>query len=146
MDPHNPLASTLLTDSGQAALRDAALYDLATLPFPPGAPISRILWLMFLCPLGIQTRAVIPVDDKLDMPDPGNMASLCDLIALCMEHAEPGTEVSIVLRRPDTAGISDADEYIFRVMSEAAASRDTVPWTFYVAGPDGVHEVSGRHP
>jgi hypothetical protein len=131
-----------LTDSEQAALRDASLRDIARLPFPSGARISRSLWLMFICRWGIQTRTVIPVDDSLDRPDPDDIAGWCDFLALCLEHAEPGVTALIALRRPGKAGISDADEYIFRMMSEAAASRDTAPWTFYVTGPDGVHEAS----
>jgi len=148
MDTSSPPASTYLepplTDSGQAVLRDEVLRHLAMLPFPPGAPISRSLWLMFLCPWGIRTHAVIPVDDKLDMPDPDDIAGLCDFVAFCMEHPMPGERALVALRRPGTAGVCDADEYIFRVMSEAAANHDTVPWAFYVTGPDGVHEVTRR--
>jgi hypothetical protein len=150
MDTSIPPASTYLepplTDSGQAALRDEVLRHLAMLPFRPGAPISRSLWLMFLCRWGIRTHAVMPVDDKLDMPDPDDIAGLCDLVALCMEHPMPGERALVALRRPGTAGICDADEYIFRVMSEAVANRATVPWAFYVTGPDGVHEVSAKSP
>jgi hypothetical protein len=150
MDTFGPPASAypeaLLTDSGQAALRDEALGHLAMLPFSPGAPISRTLWLMFLCPQGIRTRAVMPVDDTLELPDPDNIAGLCDIVALCMEHAMPGERALVALHRPGTAGISDADEYIFRVMSEAATSRNTAAWAFYVTGPDGVQELSGSRP
>jgi len=148
MDTSSPPASTYLepplTDSGQATLRDEMLRHLAMLPFPPGAPISRSLELMFLCPRGIRTHAVMPVDDKLDLPDPDNIAGLCDLAALCTEHPMPGERALVALRRPGTAGICEADEYIFRVMSEAVANHDTVPWAFYVTGPDGVHELTRR--
>jgi hypothetical protein len=99
---------------------------------------------MFLCSWGIQTRTVIPVDDKLHLPDPDEIVAWRDLVALCTEHAGPDQEALVVLRRPGKADISDANEYIFRVMSCAAASRDTAPWTFYVTGPDGVRKVSGR--
>ncbi len=52
------------------------LRHLALLPFRPGARISRSLCLMFLSPWGIRTQAVMPVDDKLDLPDPDNIAGL----------------------------------------------------------------------
>jgi hypothetical protein len=131
----------LLSDSGQIALRDAALRYLALEPFPPGAPFSRSLWLMFICPLGIHTKAVIPVDDEIGLPDPDDIAGWCDLLADFMTHPLPAETAVIALRRPGTAGISPADEYIFHVMSEAAASRDTAPWVFFVTGPDGVREL-----
>jgi D-alanyl-D-alanine carboxypeptidase (penicillin-binding protein 5/6) len=58
MATSSPLAPTHLeaplTDCAKAALRDAALRDLAALPFPSGAPICRSLWTMFLCPQGIR--------------------------------------------------------------------------------------------
>ncbi|HUY45186.1 MAG TPA: hypothetical protein VMV92_05620 [Streptosporangiaceae bacterium] len=47
----------------------------------------------------------------------------------------------VVLRRPGTASVSDADERIFRVLCGSAARRDTVPWAFYVATPHRAHEL-----
>ena len=133
-----------LSASGQAELRDAVLRRHATLPFYPGAAFSRSLWLLFLCSEGIQTRAVLPVDDRLDLPDPDNIAGLCDLLANFLEHPMGGETALVILHRPGTTGISDADQHIFRMLSEAAASRDTSPWTFYVTGPDGVHKLPGH--
>ena len=89
------------------------------------------------------TRTVVPVDDKLDLPDPEIIADACNLVAICMEHPEPDAERAlVVLRRPGTADVSDADESIFRVMSAEAAGRDTTPWAFYVTGPDGFREAT----
>jgi hypothetical protein len=48
----------------------------------------------------------------------------------------------IVLRRPGSVKISEADGYIFRLMRQAAASRETAPWAFYLVGPDGMREVT----
>jgi hypothetical protein len=48
----------------------------------------------------------------------------------------------IVLRRPGPAKISEADGYIFRLMRQAVASRETAPWAFYLVGPDGMREVT----
>lgn len=148
MDTFSPYASAdlepRLSASGQAELRDAVLRQHATLPFDPGAAFTRILWLLFLCSEGIQTRAVLPVDNRLDLPDSDNIAGLCDLLANFLEHPMGGETALVILHRPGTTGISDADKYIFRILSEAAASRDTSPWTFYVTGPDGVHKLPGR--
>jgi hypothetical protein len=134
------LSKPPLTDSEQAALRDAALRYLATLSFSPGAPISRGLWLMWVCTEGIRTNAVIPIDDELGLPDPENIAGACKVVATCMSHPEPGERALVVLRRPDAAGISDADEYVFSIMSDAVGP-GSAPWAFYVTGPGGVHEV-----
>jgi len=134
----------LLTESGQAALRDEVLHRLAGLPFPPGALIKRSLWLITIGPRGPWTRAVIPVDGHRDRPAPGAIAGWCDLIAMFMERGrllEDDETALVVLRRPGTASVSDADEHIFRVLCGAAARRDTVPWAFYVATPHRAHEL-----
>ena len=75
----------MLTEAGQVALRDDVLNHLGTMPFRPGAPISRSLWLIFICPWGVRTHAVMPLDDELGLPESDNIASLCGLVALCME-------------------------------------------------------------
>jgi hypothetical protein len=62
---------------------------------------------MFLCPWGIRTHAVMPVDYELDLPDPDNIAGLCDLAAFCMEHPMPGERALVALRRPGTTRAED---------------------------------------
>jgi hypothetical protein len=132
-----------LTDADQAALRDEVLRFLGKLPFAGGL-VSRSLWLILLGTSGIWTRAVIPVDDKLTVPDPADTADLCRLIASCMRHPMPGQEHAlVVLRRPGPAKVSDADEYVFRTMAEAVG-HDTTPWTFYVTAPGWARRLA--HP
>jgi hypothetical protein len=130
-----------LTEAGQAALRDDVLSQLGTEPFPPGARISRSLWLILICPWGFRNPVVLPVDDRLDLPEPDEIVSLCDLLAHFMEHPMRDVTALVVLRRPGPAEISDADKYIFRVMCEAAARLQIMPWVFYVTTPDGVQQV-----
>ena len=48
----------------------------------------------------------------------------------------------IVLRRPGSAEISEADAHIFAQVRQAVIGRETAPWTFHVAGPDGTQEVT----
>ena len=48
----------------------------------------------------------------------------------------------IVLRRPGSAKISQADGYIFRLVRQAAVGRETAPWAFSLVGPDGIREVT----
>jgi hypothetical protein len=142
-NPATTEAEAPLTEAGQAALRDEVLRRLGSMPFSPGAPISRSLWLIFICPWGVQTRAVMPVDDRLDLPEPGNCAGLCDLIASIMEHPMESDETAlVVLRRPGPADVSCADKYIFRAICESIADRKPASWAFYVTGPDGVQEVT----
>jgi hypothetical protein len=86
----------------------------------------------------------MPVDDPLGLPEPDNIAGLCDLVALFMEHPMRHESALVVLRRPASTEISDADQYVFRTMCEAAAGRETGPWAFYVTGPDGALEITGR--
>ena len=48
----------------------------------------------------------------------------------------------IVLRRPGSPQVSDANAHIFRQVRQAAARRETAPWAFHVAGPAGTREVT----
>jgi hypothetical protein len=138
-----------LSEADQTALRPALLHDLGTLPFRPGALISRSLWVIFIGKWGVWTHATLPVDDRLDMPDEENITGLCDLVGslirppLCHEDEK----AMIVLRRPDSTNISEADGYIFRLVRQAAVGRVTSPWAFYLVGPDGIRQVTeGKGP
>jgi hypothetical protein len=133
-------------DPAEAAFRDEVLHDLAGLPFGPDGKISRSLWLIFIAPWQQSwTRAVLPVDDSLDLPDQANIEGCCGLMAMFLERSVfADGEALVALRRPGTmrTGISEADEYIFRALCDATAKRSTVSWTFYVTGP----MESGRSP
>ena len=135
-----------LSEAGQAALRSAVLSDLGALPFEPGALISRSLWVIFIGEWGVWTRAVLPVDDRLDMPDEENIASLCALVGSLIRPplCHDDEKAMIVLRRPGPAEISEADAYVFRLVRQAAIGREAAPWTFHVVGPDGIREVTER--
>lgn len=131
-----------LTGSELAAARQNVAGHLGTHPFLPGAPSSRSLWVVFIGEWGIWTHAMLPIDDRLDLPDRAHIARLSEIAGLCLAPAKchDNEEALVVLRRPGPAVISEADAYIFRLVCEAAAGRDTAPWTFYVTGPDGARQ------
>ena len=131
------------SEAAQALLRPAVLRNLGSLPFPPGALISRSLWVILIGEGGVWTRAVLPVDDSLDMPDEENITGLCQLVGSVLQPpgCHDGEKAMVVLRRPGPPEISEADACIFRLVRDAAAGHQTVPWTFYVVGPDGVCEL-----
>ena len=133
-----------LSEADQAALRPALLHDLGALPFKPGALISRSLWVIFIGRWGIWTHATLPVDDRLGIPDKENITGLCDLVGSLIRPplCHDDEKAMIVLRRPGSATISQADGYIFRLVRQAAADRETAPWAFYLVGPDGIREVT----
>ena len=133
-----------LSDADQTALRPVLLHDLAALPFKPGALISRSLWVIFIGKWGVWTHATLPIDDRLDMPDKENIIGLCDLVGSLIRPplCHDDEKAMIVLRRPGSAKISEADRYIFRLLQQAAVGRRTAPWTFYLVGPDGIREVA----
>jgi hypothetical protein len=133
-----------LSEADQTALRPALLHDLGALPFRPGALISRSLWVIFIGKWGVWTHATLPVDDRLGMPDKENITGLCDLVGSLIRPplCHDDENAMIVLRRPGSMKISEADGYIFRLMRQAAASRETAPWAFYLVGPDGMREVT----
>jgi hypothetical protein len=91
------------------------------------------------------TRAVLPIDNRRDRPEPVAVAGLCDFIGLLIDRSGLATDdqmALIVLRRPGgPARVSDADRYIFRLLCEAAARRDTIRWAFYVVTPPGIQKL-----
>jgi hypothetical protein len=115
---------------------------LGLIPFSSSAQFTRSLWLIFESRWGGRgTRAYLPFDSSLDLPDPDGIAVDCGVIASMMERPLPDEIAFVVLRRPGPAEISEADQYILRVLCHAAAGRQTAPWRFYVTGPDGVRRV-----
>jgi hypothetical protein len=110
----------------------------------PDDLFTRSLWLVFIGAWGPWTHAVLPVDDRLDLPDQELIADLCDLVGRLMSpspcHADE--TAMILLRRPGPMEISEADAYIFRLVRQACAGRETAPWSFHVVGPGGVLEVT----
>jgi len=135
-----------LSEADQTALRPALLRDLGAMPFEPGALISRSLWVIFIGEWGVWTHAVLPVDDRLDMPDQENITGLCDLVGSLIRPpvCHDDEKAMIALRRPGPAEISEADAYIFRLVRQAVIGRETAPWRFHVVGPDGIREVTER--
>ena len=133
-----------LSEADQTALRPPLLHDLGALPFRPDALISRSLWVIFIGKWGVWTHATLPIDDRLDIPDKENISGLCDLVGSLIRPplCHDDEKAMIVLRRPDSAKISEADGYIFRLVRQAVVGRETVPWAFYLVGPDGIREVT----
>jgi hypothetical protein len=130
-----------LTEADLAAARHDVSRHLGALPFPPGSA-SRSLWVVFLGQAGAWTHAVLPVDDRLDKPDAEHITRLSKIVAIGLTFplSYANEEALVVLRRPAPAAISEADAYVFRVVCEAAAARETAPWRFYVTGPEGARE------
>ena len=91
------------------------LHDLGAMPFSSGALISRSLWVIFIGEWGAWTHAILPVDDSLDMPDKENIAGLCDLVGSLIRppRCHDDERAMIVLRRPGSPEISEADAHIF---------------------------------
>ncbi len=133
-----------LSEADQTALRPALLHDLGALPFRPGAPISRSLWVIFIGEWGVWTHATLPIDDRLDMPDKENITGLCDLVSSLIRppRCHDDEKAMIVLRRPGPAELSKADAHIFSLVRQAAVGRETAPWAFYVVGQEGIREVT----
>jgi hypothetical protein len=112
---------------------------IGKLPFDDYEECTRSLWVVIAGDWGVWVRAVIPVDNRLDADDRAT------LIAKCVEAADLLGEprcygiaiAAVVLRRPAPVKPSRADRQIYRLLTKAAAARDTVPWSFYVAGTDG---------
>jgi len=100
---------------------------------------SRSLWVVLLGDWGVWVRAVVPVDDRLDAADRANLTAKCEAVVDLLGEPECyGTAIAaVILRRPAPGKPSRADKQIFQLLNKAAATRDTVLWSFLVAGPDG---------
>lgn len=112
---------------------------IGKLPFDAYEECSRSLWVVFAGYWGVWVRAVIPVDNQLDPGDPAVLGARCDEVADLLVNPECYDMViaAVVLRRPASARPCRADRQVFRLLTKAAAARDTIPWSFFVAGPDG---------
>jgi hypothetical protein len=99
-----------LSEADQTALRPALLHDLGAMPFGSGALISRSLWVIFIGKWGVWAHAVLPVDDRLGMPDKESIAGLCALVGSLISPppCHDDEKAMIVLRRPGPAEISVA--------------------------------------
>jgi hypothetical protein len=113
-------------------------------PVCPDLEDARSLWVAFAGEWGIWTRAAIPLEDGTGTGDANRIASACDLAAeLIGPPACYGLVIAaVVLRRPGPLKPYAADRRIFRLIDKAAATRETVPWSFYIAGPDGFLPLS----
>jgi hypothetical protein len=133
-----------LSEADQTALRSAILHDLGALPPIPGALVSRILWIIFVGSEGAWTHATLPIEDSPGVADTEGIAGLCDLVASLIRPpaCHPDEQAMIVLHRPGSAEISEADAYIFRLVRRACEGRETAPWAFYVVGTGGMREVT----
>jgi len=81
-----------------------------------------------------------------DRGDPAIIAARCDEVADLLRDPECyGLPIAaVVLRRPAPARAGRGDRQNFRRLVKAAATRDTVPWSFYTAGPGGALPVLTR--
>jgi len=110
---------------------------------------SRSLWVTFIGEWGVWTRAVVPVDDRLDAGDPATVAAKCAEVAdlLVSPDCYGAVIAVVVLRRPDSSKPTRSDRYIARRVAKAAAGRpDIVPWSFSVTGFEGFFplQINGR--
>jgi len=118
--------------------------DLGAMPFGPDDMITRSLWVVFIGVWGIWTRAILPLDNRLDMGDSDNIAGTCGLVGGLIRPSacHEDEEAVVVLRRPAEPDPSPADEHIFRIIREAAATRETASWSFFITGPEGARELN----
>jgi len=112
---------------------------IGKLPFDEDEECSRSLWLVFTGCWGVWTRAVVPIDSRIDAGDPATVAAKCDAIAdlLAPPDCYGYAIAAVVLRRPGPSKPTRADRQILRRIVKAAAARHAVSWSFCVTGFDG---------
>ena len=97
-----------------AAAYDFVPRDIGELPFGSDDLITRSLWLVRVGEWGIYTKACLPVDDRLDLGDAGNVRAMCGLMGdlICPPSCHDDEVSLVILRRPAPADPSPADEHI----------------------------------
>lgn len=132
-----------MTPAQVAARRIQAAREFGAMPFDEEtALITRSLWVVYHGEWGTWTHAVIPIDKRTDMGQPGVLEKWCDVGFLMRpSRCHPDEQVLIILRRPRPVGISAADLYAYELVHESAVRHETAPWSFFVAGPEGTWEL-----
>lgn len=133
-----------LTEAEQAALQVEVLDGLRKHPFDADAPFPRCFWVIFIGAQGALYQATLPVDDRAIRWPGSDITGSCQLVAMFVSTSMPSEyrKALVVLHRATPAGISEADRIAFRLVREACADRDAMPWTFHVVEPGGVWEVT----
>lgn len=118
-------------------------HRISKLPFSPYEEVTRSVWVAFAGDWGVWVRERIPVDDRLDMDDPANLTAKCDAVAglLVDPDCYDIAIATVVLHRPGPPKPTPADRKMLRLITKAAAARDTVPWSFFIVGSEGYAPV-----
>jgi hypothetical protein len=128
-----------------AAARNDVPFRIGILPTYEWAVITRSIWVVYVSEWTVWTHAVIPIDKRTDIPDPDNISSVSGLVADAIGRWPCETEreeALVVLHRSGSREISDADMHIYQRIRRAAIGRDTAPWSFHVATPEGASELT----
>jgi hypothetical protein len=80
----------------------------------------RSLWLLFLSSDSVLLPVVVPIDGVPERPDPRFVGNMCFVIADVLAHQAPGGTAVVVLTRPGSETVDDADRYWFRTIHGAA--------------------------
>lgn len=112
-------------------------------PVFPELQDTRSLWVAFAGEWGIWVRAAIPLGDGSDPRDADRVTRACMQVAELIGPPQwfEYDIAAVVLRRPGPVSPSRADRKILRLIGKACAARETVPWSFYTAGPDGCYPL-----
>src|SRR5215469_5143137 len=81
---------------------------------------NRTLWLLFVSGDSVLLPVVVPIDDVPELPDPRLVGNICFVIADVLAHQVPGGTAVVVLTRPGSETVDDADRYWFRTIHGAA--------------------------
>lgn len=84
---------------------------------------NRSLWLLFVSSHGVLLPVVVPIDGVPERPDPQFAGNMCFVIADVLAHQAPGGTAVVVLTRPGSETVDDADRYWFRTIHGAARER-----------------------
>lgn len=103
---------------------------------------GRSLRLMFLSPEGLQLPAVVAIDDVPELPDPGTVANLWNVVACVLADSAPGGSVVFTLCRPGPLTAGDADRYWFRATRRAAREVGVRLRMMCLAGTMGVRQLT----
>jgi hypothetical protein len=127
--PDFDLASPVRTDDDVLRRVDLLLDE--------SARQLRSVMLLFLDADGVQLPVAVPIDEVPECPDPLIVGNLCWIIAEALT-LYPGGSAVVVVTRPGTGAVSDADRYWARSLDRFARERGARIRMLCLATPSGV--------
>lgn len=135
------MTATAPIQPGVPLTDDEALLALAEFLHRGADPLERTLWSVMLDSERRPLPALLPVDDVSADPDPRAVRHVGRLWDELLEEL-PGAGLVLVLERPGSELVTDADRAWASGLRAAAGTRGLSVLAFFIASDDGVRPLA----